>query len=125
MRHYAWCIVLVLLGCAEQRGAADGCDPGLEPPEGFCARVFADEVGVARHIGVTQSGDVYVALEDAPFASAGTTKMRGEQGRGGVVALRDTTGDGKADVTLRFGREGGSGLALRHDTLWFSSPTTV
>jgi glucose/arabinose dehydrogenase len=125
MRDRAWFTVLALLGCADQRSAADGCDPGLTLPERFCARVFADEVGVARHIVVTPSGDVYVALEDASFASAGTTRMRGEQGRGGVVALRDTTGDGKSDVTVRFGREGGSGLALRHDTLWFSSPTTV
>jgi glucose/arabinose dehydrogenase len=87
--------------------------------------VFADQVGVARHVVVAANGDVYVALEDARAASAGTTHMRGAQGQGGVIVLRDTSGDGRADVTLRFGAEGGSGLALRHDTLFFSSPTTV
>ena len=35
--------------------------------------MFADEVGVARHLVVTQKGDVYVALENASRSSANST----------------------------------------------------
>jgi glucose/arabinose dehydrogenase len=90
-----------------------GCvsdNAGLQLPEGFCAGVFADDVGRARHIVTAGNGDVYVALEDAD---------------GGVLALRDTTGDGRADVLVKTEIEGGSGIALAGDTLYFSTPSTV
>jgi glucose/arabinose dehydrogenase len=117
--------IVLLVSCSRLERVPTECDAQLKLPRGFCARVFADQVGVARHIAVAANGDVYVALEDGENPSAGTTHMRGEKGKGGVLVLRDTTGDGRADVTVRFGTEGGSGLALRNDTLFFSSPTTV
>src|SRR5262245_13053087 len=123
--NWVYAAVLLLCACDRPLPEAGACDSQLELPSGFCARVFADEVGVARHIAVASNGDVYVALEDARDASAGTTHVRGEHANGGVLVLRDTTGDGRADVSLRFGAEGGSGLALRQNTLFFSSPTTV
>jgi len=61
---------------------------------------------------VAPNGDLFVAIE-----------ARG--GKGGVLALRDTTGDGKADVTERFGTEGGTGIALAPGLLYFSSASTV
>ena len=82
-------------------------------PRGFKATVFADNVGVARHIAVASNGDVYVALWD-----------RGET-KGGVLALRDTNSDGRADVQERFGKEGGSGIALHGKYLYFATWTTV
>jgi glucose/arabinose dehydrogenase len=75
--------------------------------------VVADQVGGPRHLAVAPNGDVFVAL-------AG-----GRSGSGGVLALRDTTGDGKADVSEHFGTEGGSGLALAKGAVYFSTPTTV
>ena len=119
---------VLLVACSSDRATSGECDPdngGITLPDGFCARVFADEVGVARHIVVRENGDVFVALEDADHASAGTTKMRGDAGRGGVLALRDTTGDGRADLRVRFGEAGGSGIALRNDTLFFSTITAI
>ena len=56
------------------------CDPdngGLKLPQGFCAILAADGLGVARHIVVAQNGDVYVSLRDL-----------GNQDPGGIVALR-------------------------------------
>jgi glucose/arabinose dehydrogenase len=96
---------------------------GITLPAGFCASVFADEVGVARHLVVTGNGDVYVALEHGNQSSANSTNLRGE--RGGIMALRDTNSDGRADIKLRVGGIGGSGIALDSSSLYFSSPTSV
>src|SRR5207302_11513991 len=65
--------------------ACDSDNGGITLPAGFCAVVVADQVGAPRHLAVASNGDLFVAL-------AG---RRG--GAGGIVALRDTSGDGKAD----------------------------
>jgi glucose/arabinose dehydrogenase len=91
------------------RQAAVECDPdngGLVLPEGFCAVVVASGIGDARQLAVAPNGDVFVATS-------------GRMG-GGVVALRDTTGDGRADVTRRFGPAAGNGIALHGGHLWFA-----
>src|SRR5439155_748282 len=75
--------------------------------------VVADQVGRARHLAVTPSGDIFVALDD------------GRGAKGGVLALRDTSGDGKADVRETAGTEGGTGIALSKGSLYFSTATTV
>ena len=86
-------------------------DAGLMLPEGFCALVFAENVGAARHLAVAPDGDVYVALRE----------RRGEDGGGGgVVALRDTTGDGRADVRERFGESPGTGLSIHGEHQYFA-----
>jgi hypothetical protein len=74
-------------------------DPGITLPAGFCATVFADHLGVARHMVVSGSGDLYVALESRAHG-------------GGIVVLRDTDGDGKADLERWFGDDGGTGIGL-------------
>ncbi len=93
------------------RPAVPPCDRdngGLTLPPGFCALVVADRVGQPRHLVVAPNGDVFVAMLD-----------------GGVLALRDTTGDGKADVVRHFGSGGGTGIALGPDALFFATSTTV
>jgi glucose/arabinose dehydrogenase len=70
---------------------------GLTLPSGFCATIFDDEAGGPRHIAVAANGDVFV-----------NRMSRG----GGVLALRDTNGDGKADVRETFGGGGGTGIAV-------------
>jgi glucose/arabinose dehydrogenase len=98
-------------------GAA-GCDPddgGLTLAAGFCALVVADGADGARHVAVAPNGDVYVALRGEGREGAG----------GGVLALRDTTGDGKADVRIRFGPRGGTGLLLENGRLWFAPNDAV
>lgn len=95
------------------------CDPdngGLTLPEGFCAVVVADTVGAARHLAIAANGDVFVALDG---------RRGGGGGAGGILALRDATGAGKANVRQSFGREGGTGIALGKGTLYFSTSTTV
>jgi glucose/arabinose dehydrogenase len=98
------------------RAAAPACDAdngGLTLPPGFCAVVVADDLGAARHLTVAPNGDVFVSLEN-----------RRAQ-KGGIVALRDTNGDGRADVKERFGDEGATGIALRNGYLYFATTLSV
>ncbi|WP_411281781.1 hypothetical protein [Gemmatimonas sp.] len=81
----------------------DADNGGLELPSGFCAVVVAKDVGRARHLVVNTNGDLHVALDNAPDGSV----------TGGILGLRDTDGDGRADVQVRFGPVGGNGIALR------------
>ena len=89
--------------------ASAGCDSTLKLPDGFCATIFADQVGGARHVAVAPNGDVFVQLISV---KKGAESGSGETG--GVLALRDTNHDGKADTTARFGEVGGTGIGL-HD----------
>jgi glucose/arabinose dehydrogenase len=82
----------------------------LELPDGFSATVFAEGVGRARHLDVRDNGDVYVRLRE---------------GQPGIVALRDTDGDGRADVTKRFGDHNGTGLEIDGAKLYVASDTSV
>ena len=98
-------------GCATDNG-------GITLPDGFCATVFADTIGHARHIVVNSNGDVYVntwsgRYYDSP-AHAG----------GFLVAMRDTNNDGKADIMKRFGPDslhgngGGTGIGIFNAALY-------
>ncbi|MDX1531310.1 MAG: PQQ-dependent sugar dehydrogenase, partial [Rhodothermales bacterium] len=91
--------------------ACDEDDGGITLPDGFCARVVA-EVGPARHLAVADDGTLYV-------------KLRRVEGGGGIVALRDTTGDHRADVEARFGDFGGTGVAVHDGYLYASSDLAV
>lgn len=93
--------------------ACAGDNGGLTLPSGFCATVFADSVGHARHLVVAPNGDVYVNTWSGQYYG-------GDKGPAGgyLVLLRDTTRDGRADVVTRFGAKaaegghGGTGIAL-------------
>jgi glucose/arabinose dehydrogenase len=97
------------------------CDPdngGLTLPQGFCALVVANDVGIARHMAVAANGDLYVA-----------TQSRGGRGTpetgGGVVALHDTDGDGKFDTREPIGTGSTTGVALRNGYLYLAHPRTI
>jgi glucose/arabinose dehydrogenase len=97
------------------------CDPdngGISLPEGFCAVVFADELGRARHLDVGPNGDVFVALRDVRNRD-GTVEP------GAVVVLRDTDGDGRADLRERWGERGANEVLLRGEHLYFAPDDAV
>src|SRR5712692_7898568 len=77
---------------------------GLTLQPGFCALVVAESIGPSRHMVALENGDLLVAVSGA---------------RGGVRLLRDTTGDGKADVVTSFGVGGGNGIAFAGEYLYF------
>jgi len=75
---------------------------GLIVPEGFDVLVVSDSVGAARHMAVSEQGEIYV-------------KLRGAKPKG-IVALRDVNNDGKADTVKYFGDyedKGNYGTAMR------------
>jgi glucose/arabinose dehydrogenase len=98
--------------------ASLACEPdngGISLPTGFCAIVVADSVGLARHISVRANGDLYIALRKAPDGSD----------NGGILALRDTNADGKADRQQRFGTLGGTGIGWYNGSLYFAADDRV
>jgi glucose/arabinose dehydrogenase len=99
---------LALSGEAAPPPACDADNGGLKLPDRFCALVVADGLGYARHLAVAENGDLYVAIR------------KGDQDKGGIVALRDTNGDGRADVRERLGDDGGTGIALRKGYVYYA-----
>lgn len=95
----------------------DADNGGLFLPEGFGALVVTDSVGPSRHLAVNENGDIYV-------------KLGVYDGNLGNVALRDTNGDGKADIQERFNdypNDGGFGTEMRihKGYLYFSSEQVI
>jgi glucose/arabinose dehydrogenase/cytochrome c5 len=107
---------------APQAAGCPGDDSGLSLPAGFCARIFADDIGHARHLTVSPDGVVYVNTWSGRYYG-NTAPHDG----GFLVALKDSTGSGTADVTERFGEtvqsggHGGTGIAYYKDYLYVES----
>ncbi len=85
---------------------------GITLPDDFRALVVADSLGQARHLVIDEDGDIYVSLEQPTNGS-------------GIVALRDTDGDGVADTTAYFGNYTGTGIALHSGYLYFGGNTEI
>ena len=96
-----------------------GDSGGITVPSGFCATVFADNVGHARHLVVAPNGVVYVNTWSGKYYGNDTPPPGGF-----LLALQDTKGDGHADVAIRFGGTvatddaGGTGIALYRNGLF-------
>ena len=111
---------------SESRGSNDRiqCSPdngGITLPPGFCAVVVADLVvdgrpAAARHLAVTPTGDIFVAINTPRNTHPST----------GIIGLRDRNGDGRADEESRFSPGlGGSGLAWGNGLLFFGANDRV
>ena len=92
--------------------ACAGDNAGLTLPAGFCAVAFADSIRGIRHLAVAGNGDVYSAIE-----GTGNNPSAAKPGAS-FVALRDTSGDGVADVIQRIGSIGNTGIALFNGHLY-------
>jgi glucose/arabinose dehydrogenase len=105
--------ILILSACNRNsnESSADHND-GLTLPKGFHAHIVADSLGHGRHIAVNTNGDIYLALQDLKDGH-------------GLVALRDTNGDGKCDLTVYFGNLPGTGLQIHKGYLYFAHDTGV
>jgi glucose/arabinose dehydrogenase len=90
-------------GCAADNG-------GLTLAPGFCAAVLADSLKSVRQVTVTPEGIVYAALQ---------------RGDNGVVALRDTNGDGRADLKRWFGPAGANDVAMHDGFLYAALPDRI
>lgn len=110
-------IPVFIMGCNsvhthESSLKADADNGGISIPEGFSAFVVADNLGHTRHIKVASNGDIYASLSR-------------QVKDGGIVCLRDTTGDGKADVVVYTGTFDGTGIGLHNDYLYFGADTII
>lgn len=104
-------LALVSAPLAAQKPACDPGNGGLVLPAGFCAVLVAENLGPVRHLAVAPNGDIFAA-------------KRG--GKGGIVVLRDTNGDGKAEVIANFFEgPGGSGIALASDGVYYAESDKV
>jgi glucose/arabinose dehydrogenase/mono/diheme cytochrome c family protein len=86
---------------------------GILLPANFAAAVVADDLGRARHAVVRENGDIYVHLR------------KSEDDGPAIIALRDSTGDGRADVIEGFSKAYGTGIELHKGYLYYSTRTKV
>ncbi|ACB94556.1 c-type cytochrome [Beijerinckia indica] len=106
------------VACSKEAG-------GITLPPGFCATVFADGIGHARHLVVAPNGVVYVNTWSGRYYKSDKTPDGGF-----LVALQDKTGNGKADVVKRFGATGkgiagGTGIAIYGNGLFIEESDRI
>jgi glucose/arabinose dehydrogenase len=107
---------------APRPSTCDEDNGSITLPSGFCATVFADNIGHARHLVVAPSGDVYVNTWTHKDMSG---QIPPNPAGGFVVALRDADRDGHAEKIERFGtvfqpgkEGGGTGIAFYDNALY-------
>jgi glucose/arabinose dehydrogenase/mono/diheme cytochrome c family protein len=106
------CLISIFLfaamGSTANKDAAPACSEGagLKLPSGFCATVFAEGIGHARHLVVGSNGIVYVNTWSGDYYDFDKVHEGGF-----LVALEDKSKQGKADVIERFGENQKSGAA--------------
>lgn len=106
-------------GAEAKSQACPSDDSGLKLPAGFCATVFADDIGHARHMVVAPSGILYANTWSGRYYGNDTPHAGGF-----LVALQDKSGTGKADVIERFGETvqsggaGGTGIGFYEGSIY-------
>ncbi|GAB4208331.1 MAG: sorbosone dehydrogenase family protein [Coleofasciculaceae cyanobacterium] len=83
----------------------------LKLPAGFQIQVFAQDLGNPRNLAVAPNGTVYVTRRE----------------QGDVLALRDTTGDGRANQrrTVASGLKQVNGIIIDQNRLYYVTDTTL
>ncbi len=104
---------------ASGKTACPGNNGGILLSPGFCATIFADNIGHARHMVVGPNGVLYVNTWSGRYFNNDTPPPGGF-----LVALQDTRGTGRADVIRRFGdgvpqgSAGGTGIAFYRNAIY-------
>jgi glucose/arabinose dehydrogenase/mono/diheme cytochrome c family protein len=104
---------------SNKSSACPNDNSGLKLPPGFCATVFADGIGHARHMVVSPDGVLYVNTWSGTYYGNAAPHAGGF-----LVALQDKSGTGKADVIERFGETvqtggaGGTGIGIYKGSLY-------
>jgi glucose/arabinose dehydrogenase len=86
---------------------------GLRLPAGFSATLFADQIGTARHIAITDKGVLFAKLNNANKAGQS------------IVRMEDANGDGIAEKISGWGKYGGTGIYIKGNQLYASSDDAV
>jgi glucose/arabinose dehydrogenase len=111
---YSLVIISLLSGSSLNRLESENTsnENGLMLPNGFSATVVAESIGQGRHLAINANGDIYVSL----------LRLKNKYG---IVALRDTNNDGKADIVKYFGTFSGTGIGIYNGYLYFGADTII
>jgi glucose/arabinose dehydrogenase len=118
-QHAAALSLALIVSSASFAAPDDSHNDGLILPKGFEVTVVHEGVGLARHIAIRDNGDLYVTTHQLAFLGFDPAK------RIGIVALRDTNGDHKADVVQTFSDNDGTGIAIYQGMLYVSDDVGV
>jgi glucose/arabinose dehydrogenase len=85
---------------------------GIKLPDGFSATVFVDKTAPARHIAISENGNIYLAMSSI-------------KNGGGIAAIRDANGDGKADEIKYFNKATTTGIEYKDGFLYYSNTVEI
>jgi glucose/arabinose dehydrogenase len=124
-RLSAACFLAILMQVAApplasaQTNGCGGDNGGITLSPGFCATIFADNLGHARQMAFGPDGVLYLNTWSGGYYQDGKPPDGGF-----LVALKDTKGDGRADMIERFGdgvaqgSAGGTGIRIYNGGLF-------
>jgi len=109
--------VFILASCGQPEKkvvlAPDQGNGGITLPEKFGAVVVVDTIGRGRHMAINNNGDIYLHL----------ARLNGDGH--GIVVLRDSSGDGRADIIKGYSTISGTGIEIHNGYLYYSDRTHV
>ena len=109
-------LAVLSVACSKSKVAnlvPDKNNGGITLPEKFGAVVVVDSVGKGRHMAIGSNGDIYLHL--SKLALDGKA----------IIALRDTSGDGRADIIKGYSDVTGTGIELHNGYLYYADATHV
>src|SRR6478736_10332073 len=109
-------LILLSSACSKSKTenlVTDKNNGGITLPEKFGAVVVVDSIGRGRHMAINANGDIYLHLSKLAL------------GGKGIIALRDTSGDGRADVIKGYSGVTGTGIELHNGYLYYADETHV
>ncbi|GHM99635.1 hypothetical protein WSM22_11250 [Cytophagales bacterium WSM2-2] len=107
-------MTIVLSGCGPKNPdiIPDKGNGGITLPEKFGAVVVVDSIGRGRHMVVNSNGDIYLHMNRLTLGK-------------GIIAVRDSTGDGHADIIKGYSDVPGTGIDIRNGYLYYADETHV
>ncbi len=110
-------LIALLVACSSPEKKVilipDQNNGGITLPEKFAAVVVVDTLGRGRHMTINANGDIYLQL------------ARPNKEGNGIIALRDTSNDGRADIIKGYANITGSGIELHNGYLYYSDTRRV
>lgn len=117
LSRFAWLALAVLSAACTQSKiqdlVPDKDNGGITLPEKFGAVVVVDTLGRGRHMAIASNGDIYLHLSKLALDGKG------------IIALRDTSGDGRADIVKGYSNVTGTGIELHNGYLYYADETHV
>jgi len=117
LSKFTW-LAIALCAAACSKSKVDNLIPdkdngGITLPDKFGAVVVVDTIGRGRHLAINANGDIYLHLR----------RLTGD-GKG-IIALRDTSGDGRADIIEGYSNSTGTGIEIHNGYLYYADDRRV